>query len=183
MKTIYTFTLSSDDVPSSGRINEDDLRLIAYMVYNEIYNYYGEDDKILNSNDRIIYNNLRENFNGYRYRFQSDLVPQKYVYYEPFIISNHTFGFTIVDNNFDIHKVNEIVEYVLNLLRLNYKVKIKCVDYDALNMYDERYRDDALSLIYENFGLKYERKFKFVPMIKNTCSKKRVRAKIRDCYS
>ena len=54
MKKIYSFTLSSDEYPSSSRKFAEDLRLIAHMVYSEIYNYYDDSQLVLNVNISLL---------------------------------------------------------------------------------------------------------------------------------
>ena len=56
MKKIYTFTIVAGDYPS-GCIR-DDIRIIASMVYEEIYNYIGDGVIPLNINKYIVYNQI-----------------------------------------------------------------------------------------------------------------------------
>jgi hypothetical protein len=56
MKTIYAFTLESDDYHSNRfRYN---LRLIAFLLYDKIYKYYDDDYIALIINKKIRANNI-----------------------------------------------------------------------------------------------------------------------------
>lgn len=183
MKKIYSFTLSSDEYPSSSRIFADDLRLIAYIVYCEIYNYYGEDYIVLDVNNNIEYNKLNENCHKYKYRFDSDLYDDGYIYYEPFIVGDDTFCFTIVDDEFTIDNIMQIFQYVLNLLKMNYNMSFNIVSYVARDIDDERYRNVAINTIFNRLGYKNNRKNRLMYMIMNSVrNKKRIRDKNRKCF-
>ena len=185
MKKIYSFTLDSDEYPSIRRNIYNDLRIIAYILYKEIYNYYGYEDCPLNINPLIEYNNLNEEKGTlFSYKFDSDKCDDGYTYYEPFIVGNKTFCFTIVDNNFDDKIISECLEYVMNLLRLNYKVIINKYEYNAKDINDERYREDTIRRIFNEFGYKCTIKTGLVAMImKYNSMKKRIRSNKRKSYS
>lgn len=177
MKKIYTFTLESDDYPS-GRIR-DDIRIIAAMVYEEIYNYIGDGVIPLNINKYIVYNQIGYSYrmscgidSGNRYVLKSDIYDDGYINYEPFIVGNKTFGMTIVDDSFDIIIVKQIVNYVLNLLKLNYRVLIEEFSYQSKNIDDESCRDFAINKIYNKFSYEGGKRTRLRRFLKNTFSRK-----------
>ena len=184
MKTIYSFTLDSDEYPSTRRNIYNDLRLLAYMLYNEIYNYYGDEECPLDVNPLIEYNDLKEVREIFSlYKFDSDNYDDGYTYYEPFIVGNKTFCFTVIDNNFDDRIINECLEYMMNLLKLNYKITINKYMYEARDINDERYREDTVRKIYDKHGYKCPIKTGIFAMImKYKTMKKRIRNYKRKNY-
>ncbi|MBQ2873405.1 MAG: hypothetical protein IJE89_05350 [Bacilli bacterium] len=157
MKKIYTFTLESDEYPSEKFNNT--LKLVAYMLYMEIYTCDEEDYIPLVINNKINSNNFKNdnNYNGYNsYNFEYDMVIDGKVYYEPFIIGTNSFGFTVIDERIDEETIRESLEYVLRLLNLNYRYTINTVSYEAVDMEDEKNRKKAISHVFENLGVKME---------------------------
>ena len=96
MKKICTFTLEGEDYPSKDY--GDKLRLFAYMLYDLVYNYYGDGIIPLNINKNIVYNKLHVGFMNSGYFFDSDVFDNGFINYEPFLIGTHSFGLTILDN-------------------------------------------------------------------------------------
>lgn len=158
MKKIYTFTLGGSNYPSEKFYSN--LRLFAFMLYDSIYNYYEENTTPLNINDSIEYNQI--NFDKGRYKFSSDLYDDGCTYYEPFVIGDQSVGLTIIDDNFDIKKIESIAEYTLNLLNLDYKLTINVFPYYAKESSDESNRDNALRMAFNKLGYKYIRKNTFL---------------------
>lgn len=183
MKKIYSFTFSSDEYPSSSRKFAEDLRLIAHMVYTEIYNYYDENQLVLDINKDIEYNNLNDDYNGCKYMLDSDIYDDGYIYYEPFIVSNNTFCLTISDMSFGEENIVQVIDYVLKLLKLNYKVTIDSISYVSKNKDDEKYRDGAIKAIFNKMGCICNRKNRFIYSIMNNIgNKKRSRSINRKCF-
>lgn len=164
MKKIYTFTLESEDYPSRGF--DSNLRLVAYMLYDTIYNY-DEGYNPLDVNKNIVYNKIHETYYGNGYYFDSDEMDDSLINYEPFIVGKKTFGFTINDELMSREVIDGLVMYVLNLLRLNYKVTINSFDYEARDREDERYRSKAIRLIFESLGCKIDNRSGFVKRLMN----------------
>ena len=162
MKTIYTFTFDCDS-ELIDRFNSN-LRLIAYMLYEYIYNYYGDDRNPLVIHDGIERNNLISGEYFKEYRLDSDKNGDDGVDYEPFIIDNNTFGLTIRDDSFDINIIVKLLEEILRLLGVDYKYTINSSVYYARDIFDESNRDGALKFLYNKLGFKY-RKNKFISMI------------------
>lgn len=173
MKKIYTVTLDGEDC-LSGRFR-DNIRIIASMVYDQIYNYVGEGVIPLNINNHIVYNNLhcgRYLCPGYygdsNYKLDSDIYDDGYINYEPFIVGKRTFGMTIIDDSFDITIIEKIVQYVLNLLKVNYKVAIEIFPYESKNINDESHRDAAMNQIYDKYSYYFMKRSKLVRLFKKS---------------
>ena len=163
MKKIYTFTLESDDYPSdSFRYN---LRLIAHFLYGYIYNYDGEDTTPLNINKNIRINNLYEY--GRTCYLDSDEYDDGFINYEPFLIGNRSFGLTVNDELISEEIIKNLIDYVLRMLGVNYKVTIHSVTYHSKNVDDESKRWKAIKIVTEEIGYRFNRKFNLVKRLIN----------------
>ena len=176
MKKIYTITLDSEE--GFSRCIGDDIRIIASMVYDQIYNYIGEDIVPLNINKYIVFNDIHYGHkvlyginDGYKYLLQSDIYDDGYINYEPFIVGKKTFGMTIVDDSFDITIVEQIVNYVLNLLKLNYNFLIEEFPYQSRDIEDETCRDFIINKIYDKFSSGSVKRTRLRRMLRNTFSR------------
>lgn len=146
MKRIYAFTLDGDDYPSSKfRCN---LRLIAYLLYDRIYNYDGEGFTALIINEKIKCNNIYEGTKNNEYYFEYNEYNPKYINYEPVILSDNSFALTIDDRimSEEILRdlMNEILLEVLLLSKINYSYSIKSIGYLSKDFNDERNRKKTL---------------------------------------
>ena len=148
MKTIYTFTLESDSCCLDKLDN--DIRLFAYMLYEDIYDYYDGVDIPLDINKNITYNGINERLSGYY--LDSDEYDDGLIDYEPFIVCNNTFAFTIIDGLMGMDVICDLVDYLLKLLKLDYKVIINAWNYDAKSIDDESNRSRVIYSIYNKFG-------------------------------
>lgn len=165
MKKIYTFTLDSDDYPSRGL--HDDVRVIAALVYDCIYNYYGEDNVPVSTSKNIVYNELRDAYHvDGKYIMDSDKNDDGYINYEPFISGRRTFGFTVVDDSIGHSELREKVNYILSLVRVNYRVSIECFPYPSKDMDDESNRDAVINAINSRFGERYVRRNKLCRILR-----------------
>ena len=148
MKKIYAFTLEGDDYPSSKF--DSNLRLFAHMLYEAVYNYDDVDNNPLNINCNIIYNNIHYMYGGSNYCFDSDInkTANKFVNYEPFIIGNKSFGFTVNDEYIDLNTICDLMKEVLLLINVDYKYKVDTINYDSKNLEDESNRKRAINQLY-----------------------------------
>lgn len=162
MKKIYAFTLEGDDYPSSKF--DSNLRLFAHMLYEAVYNYDDVDNNPLNINCNIIYNNIHYMYGGSNYCFDSDInkTANKFVNYEPFIVGDKTFCFTIKEDLLSKEVIIELVDYINRLLKFNYVVTINEFDYIAKNKEDERYRHKAIKNIFQQLDSQINNKCNFV---------------------
>lgn len=130
MKKIYTITLD-DEIPLSDNIISD-VKEIAYCLFEEIDKY---DRPILVIDDKknnLIKNELLESFNGtkYNYRFQSENSKIEKYLYEPFLINDKSFGFTVYDGSITDEEVLSFLNTIQTMLNFNYKFNIDSVYYD-----------------------------------------------------
>lgn len=156
MKTIYTFTMKDNN---SFANYASKLRLLAYMLYDSIYNYYGEGKFPLNINENIIYNKINEDSRDRTiYKFDSELCGEEdNYYYEPFLIGNNSFGFTIIEDDFDINIIKRLLKENLTLLNLDCQIDISTFVYEASELSDETNREMAIGAIMEKYGIKQKK--------------------------
>lgn len=158
MKRIYSFTLDSDDYAS--RKFSSNLRLLAYLLYDSIYNYDGENFTALNINENIVYNGISENViynnisNSYEdvYNLDSDLDDDVHINYEPFILGEKTFCITIDDEVMKEETIRELLELQLRMTNLSYKVRINSKEYYSKNKEDEKNRNKAINILCNKIG-------------------------------
>lgn len=130
MNKIYMVSLD-DEVPLSDII-ENKMKILCYLVYDEIRGIeYEQYTKILLL-DKIMYNELLEkkdvDDNDYTYRFEhEDITDGKF---EPFMIDKTSFAFTIVDDKLSENELKEIIESKKNEAGLHYSFTIDSVTYE-----------------------------------------------------
>lgn len=143
MRKIYTITLEDDIPPSIVDLGK--IKAIAYLLYCEISNI---DKPILCANestkDRLIKNELKEKIigNKYKYSFISDKDNDNNYKYEPFMIKNNSFGFTVFDNSITDSEIAILLDNVFKLLGYKYNYQI---DY---TYYDENKKNDRYQIIH-----------------------------------
>lgn len=142
MKRIYAFTLDSEDYPSSKF--RSNLSLIAYLLYDIIYNYDGEYSTPLVINNTIKYNRIHESYRSNEYYLEYDKYDEKYINYEPFLIGNRSFALTIYDDLMSEEIICELMEQVMLLAKVDYLYTIKTMDYISKNKEDESNRRKAV---------------------------------------
>ena len=144
MKTIYAFTLESDDYHSS-RFRYD-LRLIAFLLYDKVAKYY-DDTTALIINSKIKYNEIH-NVRSSEYYLDYDEYNEKNFNYEPFLIGNRSFALTIDDQIMDetiMCKLMDEVMYIICLIsKINYSYSFKKNGYLSKDKEDERNRKKAI---------------------------------------
>lgn len=170
MKRIYAFTLKTDG-PTYDEKFSGDLRLIAYMLYETIYGSRDGDLNFLNVNKNIRYNMLNEKYDGYSYRFNSDLDDDGITYYEPFIVGEDTFCFTVFDDLINEEAIRYFLKNALSLVRLDYEIDIISVSYYSRNKDDERCREKAIKYIHDTLGIEYVKRNSLVRRLLNRFGK------------
>lgn len=164
MKLVYTFTMKDNKTDDKY---DDKLRLLACMLYESIYNYYGDGKFPLDINDSIIYNQIND-IKGREYRFDSELSDDiENVYYEPFLIGNNSFGITIYDESFNIEIIKQLLNENLLLLNIEMPVQIRVFSYLACDIYDESNREDAIETLMQKFGVKQRKVNWFEKLIRH----------------
>ena len=142
MKRIYAFTLDNDDYPSKKF--ECDIRLIAYLMYDFIYNYDCEDNTALIINDKIKRNNIYEGPTSSEYYLEYNKYDDKFINFEPFIIDDKSFALTIDDECMSENILYELMEQALVLVNRKYRYRINSVEYLSKNINDETNRKKAV---------------------------------------
>lgn len=130
MEKIYTISLD-DDVPLSEKVLNE-IKVLCYLVYDSIKNLEYDNVTPILCNKDVIYNELHDSYTdgNYNYHFTyNDFESGKY---EPFMIDNTSFGFTINDEMLTDDKLIEIINDCKKILRINYHFKI----------YKYKYEDD-----------------------------------------
>ena len=130
MKRIYVVSID-DEVPLSDKL-ADGIKVLAFLLYDEIRGYEYEDCQIL-CHDDIIYNELlekKENDNKYIHRFTHNDVESGM--YEPFMINDRSFAFTVIDGTISDAEIKGIID------RLRLFSKVNC----SLNIHSVTYEDD-----------------------------------------
>ena len=138
MKKIYSLTLD-DDVPLSENTGSD-IRAVAFWLFDELANF---DKQIIcfdgekETNDQgLIRNELFDIKcqDKYMYRFTSDCSKIDSRMFEPFILSDRAFAFTVNEGTITDGEIVVILEKILGLLKLNYKFNIDSIFYDDKNI-------------------------------------------------
>ncbi len=164
MKRIYTFTLEGDDYPSSKF--RENLRIVAHFMYHQILNY-GAYATPLNVNKNIRYNRLREGGHSFdiRYFLDSDYYDDGLINYEPFIIGENSFGLSVDDGMISQDTICDLLNYVLGLLNLKYKVTINSMSYESKDIDDESKRSRAIKKLLKKLGCKVNKNTSLVRML------------------
>lgn len=150
MKKICTFTLEGDDYPSKDYSSK--LRLFAFMMYDAIYNFYGDGLIPLNINKNVVYNNIHYDSLEDYYFLDSDVIDNGYINYEPFLIGKRSFGLTLCDGLISEKDLLNLVKQVSYMLKINNKVTIRTVEYYAKDTDDEKNRRKAIFTAYSNLN-------------------------------
>lgn len=160
MKKICTFTLEGEDYPSKDY--GDNLRLFAYMLYDLVYNYYGDGIIPLNINKNIVYNKLHVGVMSSGYLFDSDVFDNGSINYEPFLIGTRSFGLTILDDLISEENLMDLVNQVSYMLKIKDRVTIRTVEYYSKDMDDEKNRRKAMEIAFTNLECQLpQKKFLF----------------------
>ena len=121
MSKIYTIKLE-DEVPLSLEYRNN-IRTICYLLYDEINRLETEDREILYRNDHVIYNELLEDHNvtGYTYQFVAEKHHDKPFHYEPFMLNDYTFGFSVYDDAITDYEICTLLNAIQLLIKTNYR--------------------------------------------------------------
>ena len=138
MKKIYSFTLD-DEVPLSDGV-ESNIKAVAFWLFDSLANLDRQivcfdDDKEINDQG-LIKNDLYDIKinNRYVYTFASEGSNIDNRMYEPFVLNNKSFAFTVNENSIDDGEIAIMLENVLRFLKLNYKFNIDSITYDESNI-------------------------------------------------
>ena len=140
MKELYVISLD-DDIPLQSNI-ANDIRQIAYFLYDELDRYdrhilcIDDDNSLIRNELYEVY--LNSNDTQCTYKFTSDKSSIDYRHYEPFMIDDRSFGFTIYEGSLTTDEIVSSLNTVLFFLHLNkekYQFNISSIKY---NTFDER---------------------------------------------
>ena len=135
MREIYAIAID-DDVPLPSEVGSD-LRVIAYLVYDELNRF--ETHTLCADDDNLLNNYLLETYSQYErkyiYKFISDKSNEDYRMYEPIVINNTCFGLTVYKNSITEEDLRRILARVQQTLNLHYEFKI----------ISEEYKDNKIS--------------------------------------
>ena len=92
----------------------------------------------------------------------SDLCDNGTVYYEPFLVGERTFCFTVLDEKSDIDTIKYLLGNVLKLVRVNYDIEINSILYESKGISDERNREVAIKQIHNMLGVDYVNKHSLI---------------------
>lgn len=126
MKTIYMFSIDDDISQSIDVVNQ--FKVLCYMMYDEIGMLEEDGNRVL-YRDNIIYNELMESGgNGvYHYRFKyKDYKSGKY---EPFMLDDYSFCFTVNSGAISFDEITFFLEKVKGMIKFHYNVTVESVDY------------------------------------------------------
>lgn len=172
MKRIYAFTIYGDDFPSDSFTYN--IRLMAFLLYDFIYNYYDVSCIPLIINDKIKNNRIHREFLTERYYFDYNEYNDKYINFEPFFIGKRSFALTINDELLSEDALYKLMEEVLFLIRKDYVYKINSIGYESKNLNDERNRKKAVYQLRDDLiGIKNKssinirKKMLINPLLKN----------------
>lgn len=175
MKRIYAFTLDNDDYPSKKF--GFDLRLLAYLLYDSVYNYDGDNFTALVINKNIMPNMIHDGQYPNEYYFDFDDYDEKNYNYEPFLLGDSSFAFTIEDTMMSEETLCSLFDYVLRLTGLNYKYKVNSNYYFSRSKDDEKNRKKTIDSLIDKIGCGHPKRNIFARKrtINNICNFTRMR--------
>ena len=125
-------TLDDIDCPSDNV--KSDIKVLAYLVYDAIFKMEDSyDSPILYKNRNLITNDLleRKDDGKYTYMFLSDKEQNiDYRFYEPFLISSTSFGFTVYDGTISDGDIATLLDMQQKFMKFNYNFFINSFTYD-----------------------------------------------------
>lgn len=117
---IYKFSLK-DNIDISPMV-KDKIKLMAYLVYSGLSDYENEMYKNVLFKDNIIFNEL---FDGNSGHFEFEHEDFETGIYEPFMIDDVSFGFTIYDGSISKDDLMMIYREVMKNIRFEYELDLK----------------------------------------------------------
>lgn len=158
MKRIYVVSLD-DEVPLSPDLL-DSIKVLAYLVYDEIMGMEYNSGKSILVHDNIRYNELlerKESSNRYTHRFCNN-TPETGTY-EPFMTSDTSFAFTVNDGTLSEDDIENIIRIVRVYVEKYKKMTINSVTYEA----DAKNKNRLLAIkkiLTNDYGNKEDKKSK-----------------------
>ena len=127
MRTIYTFSLGDEVSQSMELLNK--FKAFGYLLYDELMTYEMEEENQILCHDDIVYNELLESQHDgkYYYRFKYDNYASGM--YEPFMIDDISFGFTVNSSESSDEKVMEAFKQIKRITNFNYDIDVNSFEY------------------------------------------------------
>ena len=149
---IYNISINKDLV-NNPEIR-DKIKLLAYLVYSEILDYEEESNKRVLYKENIVFNELYDGFRDRINKFEFEHEDYYTGYYEPFMIDDNTFGFTIYDNAISDKELLLLVNEVKNIIQLDCDINL-----EKIVVANSKERSNIInSFYYKNNVKKKERK-------------------------
>lgn len=108
---MYNISLT-DNSSELTRDTLDKVKLAAYLVYDALIVYEYEYDKNVLYKDSIVFNELYD----YEEKYEFEHIDYNKGLYEPFMINDTSFGFTVYDNSISIQDINVIISEVKKMI-------------------------------------------------------------------
>ena len=102
-------------------IIRDKIKLMAYLIYSELIDYENEMNKNVLFKDNIVFNEL---YDGIKEHYEFEHEDYQTGNYEPFMIDEDSFGFTIYDGSISNEDLNIIIDEVKKMIQFNYEFDI-----------------------------------------------------------
>lgn len=128
MKKIYTLTLD-DDVPLSSRVI-DDIKVICFLVYEDMNSFEDKKGHPVLLTNGISTNTLYETrlADEYTHHFKYNDITE--ANYEPFMIGDDSFAFTVSDGTITDETVLRSLEDAKRMINVEYNFKLETLTYE-----------------------------------------------------
>lgn len=172
MKRIYAFTIYGEDFSSDSFTYN--IRLMAFLLYDFVYNYYDDECIPLIINDKIKNNRIHEGYLNEKYYFDYNEYNDKYINFEPFFLGKRSFAVTINDELLGEDILYKLMDEVLFLMNKNYVYKINSIVYESKELNDEKNRKKAVHQLCDDLigtknksSISMKKKMLISPLLKN----------------
>lgn len=132
---IYKISLN-DNIVVTPEIR-DKIKLMAYLTYGNLVDYESEIGRNILFKDNIVFNELYDGFRERINRFEFEHIDYESGKYEPFMIGDTTFGFTVYDNSITEEELIILINEIRGIIQIdcNYDIeKIKVSDHNERMM-------------------------------------------------
>ena len=113
------YNISLSDVSNLTDVTLDKVKLVAYLLYDALIDYEDDSRKNILYRENVVSNELYDkHVNGFsRYEFEhTDYDTGKY---EPFMINDTSFGFTVYENTVDIKEISLLIDEIKKMVRFD----------------------------------------------------------------
>ncbi len=117
-----------------NRLVYDNMKLMAYLVYDALMDYEYESDKDILFKDGVTTNELYDGFSNHINKYEFEHEESTSGEYEPFMISNTSFGFTVNDGSINKEQIVFFVNEIKKLIQVDYEFSVE--EFKSLNDLD-----------------------------------------------